>query len=228
MAFLQQRFGLNRYEADEHYAMAIQNYENKKLAAALDEIGYALALLPNNPEYLATQGIFHLEDGVEDQARANFERTLKIHKTDPLASYGMGVLAYRASDWDAARAWFGKAQVLWPNRPELFYYLALIHHRQGENRAALDLMQRAHDGFEAAGDTKRRRNASRWLSEFEKQMKTVSELQIEGPPEQLSLGDGRLPGLMGPDAPQIEAKGDADDEPAEAAEVADDKDDEAP
>jgi tetratricopeptide (TPR) repeat protein len=167
MSFLAQRLGLNRYEADELYKKALAAYEKRNLDEALLNLTDALALLPNNSEYYAARGFIYLEDGLDEEAQADFERALRLHPFEMLAHYGRGILAYRAKNWKEAQAHFTDAFRADPRRPETLYYVALVHHHKGENTIAYRVMQQAHNLFEAAGD-RRKNDAARWLRTLEK------------------------------------------------------------
>ncbi len=180
MGLLSGRLGLTRYQADEYYAQALDAYEKGNLEGALENIGYALALLPQNSEYLAARGLFHLEQGDEDAARESFEGALAIHDGEALANYGMGALAYRDSAWDDAVVFFNKARAINPTQVEIPYYLALIYHRQQDNRTAQTYMEQALQLMEDAGD-KRRTDARRWVREFEKLVKQQEKIEDEIP-----------------------------------------------
>ena len=177
MSYLSQRLGLTRYEADEYYAQALDAFQNGDLDTAIDKLGFALTLLPVNSEYYAVRGLCYLEDGVEDKAKTDFEQALNIHSGEVLANYGMGVLEYRNKNWDESVAWFNKARAVNPMQVEIPYYLAMIYHRQQDNRTAKTYMQQAQQLMEDADD-KRRADAKRWIREFEK---LIRQEQIPDP-----------------------------------------------
>jgi predicted Zn-dependent protease len=171
MANLPARFGLSRYEADEHYKIAISFYQKHNLEQALLHIGHALSLLPHNAEYLAAQGFFFLEDGVVDKAEEAFDMALRRNAYEMLANYGKGVLAYRHKDWQKALMYFLNAWAAVPERPETLYYLALASHHSGDNRKALDWMRQAAAAYatiEAPEAKKPARDATRWVTELER------------------------------------------------------------
>ena len=161
------RIGASRFEADEHYRVALEQYHKGNLDPALQAIEQALALFPKSSEYHACKGLFHLEKGESNPAQAAFETAIKIHSGEMLANYGLGVLAFNDKQWDTARTYFTTARVVYPNRAEIPYYLALIHHREQDNQTALLYMQHATQLMEAQQD-KRVVDARRWLREFEK------------------------------------------------------------
>lgn len=171
MANLPARFGLTRYEADEHYKMAINFYQKRNLEQALLHIGHALRLLPYNAEYHAAQGFFHLEDGVPDKAEAAFDEALRLNQYEMLANYGKGVLAYKQKNWQAALQYFMNAWAALPERPETLYYLALTTHHTGDNRRALEWMRQAAAAYaklESPEARKPARDAARWVAELER------------------------------------------------------------
>jgi tetratricopeptide (TPR) repeat protein len=168
MAKLSQRLGLTRYEADEYYKKALQAYDKRQLSEAILAMEKAIELLPTNAEYLAARGFFYLEDGVIDNARTDFEESLKRHPLEVLAHYGLGIIAYRERQWEEAIAHFTQAYRANPERAETLYYLALAYHHHGQNGPALTYMQRAAEIFEKNND-RRRRDADRWIRQLEKQ-----------------------------------------------------------
>lgn len=171
MANLPARFGLTRYEADEHYKIALNFYQKRNLEQALLHMEHALRLLPYHAEYHAARGFFFLEDGLPDQAQAAFAAALKLNAYEVLANYGQGVLAYRQKDWPQALRWFMQAWAAAPERPETLYYLALTTHHSGDNRRAADWMRQAlaaYTALERPEAKKAVRDATRWLNELER------------------------------------------------------------
>lgn len=167
MASFSQRLGLTRYQADEYYASALDAYEKAKYTEAIEQMNYAITLLPLNSEYYAARGLFHLQAEDLPQARADFEHALRLHDGEMLANYGMGIVSFHAHEWAQALGWFNKARAVNPLQPEIPYYVALVYHRQQDNENAKAHMQTALDLFEAAND-KRKADARRWIKEFEK------------------------------------------------------------
>jgi tetratricopeptide (TPR) repeat protein len=167
MARLTQRLGLTRYEADEHYKKALEAYTKRQMQEAILEMEHAINLLPNNAEYYAARGFFYLEDGIEDKATADFEQALRHYAYETLAHFGRGVIAYKSRNWDEALAHFTDAYRSDPKRSETLYYLALTHHRKGNNVMALSLMEQANAIFEEQND-KRRTDSGRWVRELRK------------------------------------------------------------
>lgn len=178
MAGLTQRLGLTRYEADEHYKLALQAYQKQNMDEALLEMEKAIQLLPTNSEYHAARGFFFLEDGLEDEAQAHFEQALKLHPYETLAHYGRGVIAFRDKNWDEAQAHFMDAYRSDPNRPETLYYLALTHHRKRENADALHYMQQAQQIFETRNDRQRNSDAKKWVSKLEELVERTHQQQL--------------------------------------------------
>lgn len=173
MARMAARFGITRYEADEHYHKAIESYQKGNLDQAILEMNEAIELLPNRAEYLAARGLFSLEHGLKDEAEADFENALKHHPYELLANYGKGMLAYRRREYAAAREFFTNAWAVNETRAETLYYLALVEHHLNHYQKALNWMQQAIMQFDARGEEdkdarRHKRDAERWIAEFER------------------------------------------------------------
>lgn len=168
MARLVPRLGVSRYEADEYYKMALEDYRKKNLEEAILNLTHAIELLPNHAEYYAARGFFRLEDGDAKKAEMDFVEALKYNKYELMANYGRGMIAYQDKNWEEARAHFSDAWAANPQRAETLYYLGLVYHRLNENDKALGWMKQAQQAYEAADDSRNARSAERWQREFEK------------------------------------------------------------
>lgn len=167
MSRFTQRIGLTRYEADEHYQLAVDAYRKGRFDPAITHMSDAIALLPSRAEYYAARGFFFLEDDVPEKALADFEQALKLNPGEMLAHYGRGMIAYKSGNLEEALAHFSDAYRADPNRPETLYYLALIYHRKKDSAVARRLMEVALERFDPA-DTRRRADAQRWIKEFDR------------------------------------------------------------
>lgn len=167
MTKLTQRIGLPRYEADEHYKLALAAYQKNDYDQAIDQITKAIDLLPRQPEYHAARGLFYLRDGITDKAQEEFDEALRIFGFEMLAHYGLGVIAYKAKQWQEARQHFTAALAAQPERAETLYYMALVQHRLRNNAEALSYMRQAAVLFEQANDRSRRSDANKWVKTFE-------------------------------------------------------------
>jgi len=162
---LAERLGASRFEADEAYLRALTAFRNKDLKTALAQIDVAIARHPNHAEYHAALAWFQLEHDDPSLARAGFDRAIAVNPYEMLANYGLGMLAYKDKDWEAAAGYFLNAMAAQPDRPETMYYLSLVRHRQGDNERALHWMEKAHEEF-AAADDKREKQCRAWMREF--------------------------------------------------------------
>ncbi len=168
MARLTARIGLTRFQADEHYRQALDHYRRRNLDEAIISMNHAISTLPNHAEYYASRGFFHLEDDNLPDAQVDFEKARQHNRYEMLANYGLGVIAYRGRHWEEALQHFNDAWAAAPARAETLYYLALTHHRMGNNITAQSWMRQAHEQFEAADNKKQSRSSERWLRELEK------------------------------------------------------------
>lgn len=169
MPSFNQRLGVPRYEADAHYRIALEAYRKGDYETSIPEMNEAIRLLPTQAEYYAARGLMLLEDDAPNEARADFEAALKRFAYEVLALYGLGVLAYKDKQSEAAVGYFQRAHYADPKRPETLYYLALAHLQQGDLARASEAMMRAHGLFEAAGD-KRKSDSARWLRELAREI----------------------------------------------------------
>jgi tetratricopeptide (TPR) repeat protein len=170
MAKLSTRFGLSRYEADEYYRIAIDFYRKNNLSDAIQNMNYALMLLPTHAEYLAARGFFYLEDGVLDKAEEDSDSALRRNSFEQLANYTKGVVAYKRENWQMAHDYFMKAWAADSSRPETQYYIALVLHRKGEYKQAHTWMKQAQVLWEKQNDKLHLRDVERWLIEIERWM----------------------------------------------------------
>jgi tetratricopeptide (TPR) repeat protein len=178
MARLVARFGMTRYEADEHYRIALDFFQKNNLDQAILNMDAAIELLHNRAEYYAGRGFFRLEDGDPTRAEPDFDKALEINPYEVLANFGKGVIAYNHKDYDKAIEFFMKAWAAHNERPETLYYIALSHHRKKDNNLAQYWMQQAVLHYQKLAEKdrearKRLRNAEKWVREFEKLIKQV-------------------------------------------------------
>ena len=167
MTALKRSFGVARYQADEHYRAALNAYDERDLKAAMQEIEASIALLPSHAEYHAVLGYFLFESKDISSAKEAFQRALAAHPYEMLANYGLGAIAYRDKDWKRAGDCFANALAAQPERAETHYYLAMVHHRLGENEAALNWMKAAEARFVKTED-RRESLCQAWIREFER------------------------------------------------------------
>jgi tetratricopeptide (TPR) repeat protein len=162
MPRIDQRLGFTRYEADAAYKRALDAIPRRDFDAALDLLNAAIEAQPGRAELLAARGLVNLEDGEYAKARADFEAAVKAFRYEMLGHYGLGVLAYRDKQWDAALEHFNRAYYIDQGRGETLYYLALTHYQKQDYAKALSFMQAALPKLEEAGH-KGRADAGRWL-----------------------------------------------------------------
>jgi tetratricopeptide (TPR) repeat protein len=168
MAKLSARFGLSRYEADEYYRIAIDFYRKNSLQEAIQNMDYALMLLPNNAEYWAARGFFYWEDGVFDKAESDFDQALKHNSFEIMGNYGKGAMAYRREEWQVALDYFMKAWAADGGRGDTLYYVALCHFRLKHYAEAKKWLTQAQEAYTRQNDKTHQKDLEKWLSEIEK------------------------------------------------------------
>jgi tetratricopeptide (TPR) repeat protein len=169
MPSFNQRLGLTRYAADEAYRRALEAFAKRDYDRALMTLNEAIEALPNHPEYFAARGLIHLEEAEYDEAKADFETSLRLNKYEMLANYGLGAVAYKQKDYATAQKYFLAAYYIDQTRPETLYYLALTYYQQGDLANAANTMVRANEEFEKHND-KRKADSARWLRELSKHL----------------------------------------------------------
>jgi tetratricopeptide (TPR) repeat protein len=186
MSAFSQRLGLNRYDADENYKLALEAYRKHQLDEAIAKMDEAIALVPRRAEYYAARGFFHLEKGGKqdkEKAQADFEQALKNYPLEMLANYGRGIIAFESKNWDEALAYFKDAFKGDPKRGETLYYLAMTLHRKQDNIQAGVYMEQAIAAFDKTGD-KRKGDAQKWQKEF--QRLAEQQMRPTQPPPQIA------------------------------------------
>lgn len=182
MARLVARLGITRYEADEHYRIALDNYKKKNLEEAVLNVDAAISMYPRRAEYYAARGFFRLEDGLDDKAEPDFDQALVMSPYEVLANYGKGVIAYNREMYDEAQEYFIKAWAADNQRPETLYYLAMVNHRRRDNMQAKQWMLQAVERYATLAENdrearRRMRDAEKWLKVFEKLIAEAIKLQ---------------------------------------------------
>jgi len=171
MARLTARLGVGRYEADEHYRAALALYARENLPVnalkeAIQHMTDALALVPQQPEYLAVRGFFHHELGQLDDAERDIDAALRANPYEVLANYCKGVLHYQRHEWPEARQAFMNAWAADTQRAETPYYLGLVFYRLGDLPNARRWMQGAVELLSQLNDKGRLEDARAWLRTF--------------------------------------------------------------
>ena len=160
-----QRFGLNRYAADEYYHRALAAIARRDYDRAIAALNDAIAELPRNAEYIAARGLVHLEEAEYDEAEADFVAALDIDKFEMLANYGLGIIALKRQEYHIAVKYLQSAYYIDQKRPETLYALGVAFYQSGDLVNATQFMGKANELFEKAND-KRKSESARWLREL--------------------------------------------------------------
>jgi tetratricopeptide (TPR) repeat protein len=84
----------------------------------------------------------------------------------------LGMYAYRSKDWNEALGYFEKALKKDSSYGDALFYTALVHHRQGDTKTALDEMRQAAESYAQAGD-QHNADAVRWVGALQRQVDAV-------------------------------------------------------
>jgi Tfp pilus assembly protein PilF len=192
VASFNQRFGVNRYAADEYYRRALIAFSRRDFDKAIANLNDAIEEVPRHPDYYAARGLVHLEEAEYDEAEADFAEAVRLNKYDVLGNYGLGFVALKKKNYETAKAYLLQAYYAQPKRPETLFSLAVACYYLGDLANAANYMGQVHAIFEAAND-KRKADSTRWLKELSKHVarpaRPAGTLPSASQPR-LPLGDG--------------------------------------
>lgn len=167
MASFNQRFGVNRFAADEYYRRALIAFSRRDFDKAIANLNDAIEEVPRNPDYRSARGMVHLEEAEYDEAEVDFAEAVRLNKYDVLGNYGLGFVALKQKNYEKAKAHLMQAYYAQPKRPETIFSLAVACYYLGDLVNATNYMGQVHALFEAAND-KRKSESARWLRELAK------------------------------------------------------------
>lgn len=131
--------------ADVWHLLGVLAHQRGEHAVAVERIGRAIALRPDQPLYHSNQGLMHSALGQAELATASYRRAIELDPDFAQAHYHLGVLALGAGDDATAAAHFRDAVERRPGLSEGWYNLGLACKRQDLAHEALEAFQRALD-----------------------------------------------------------------------------------
>jgi Flp pilus assembly protein TadD len=152
--------------ADRHYERGLYYFTRNKLDQAIADLDEAIQLQPKRAELYAARGLVLLQNGAADEAEEDFAYALELDLQQWLSHYGRGVHAFENANYTQAIDYFSRAQLVAPDRPEVYYYRAIAFFQIDQPDQAKRDMQYALTLLDE-NDT-RRRDTERWLKIFEK------------------------------------------------------------
>jgi tetratricopeptide (TPR) repeat protein len=183
-----------------YYRRGLQAFEDGDMENAILDLSEAIHYDRGHAEYYSTRGLFYVEARQFEDAQVDLEYALKLNKRQWLAHYALGMIDFTNQDYESAGKHFGEASKIRPERPEVWYYLAVTDHNLGDDTQAVADMERAEQAF-APGD-KRRKDATAWLKELKKTAGSAgasSPGAIAPPTGAPPLASGSRPQLKPPD-----------------------------
>ena len=108
--------------------------------AAFDE---ALSLDPGYIDAWLWQGKAYGRLGATDRAMSAYQRVLNIRPDHAEANYALGLISYERRQYPAAEQHLRRALATDAGNADAYFYLASIHHRQGQCREPREFYQKA-------------------------------------------------------------------------------------
>lgn len=150
--------------AQRYYERGLDYFAKKKWKPALADLDEALELEPDNAEYYITRGLILLQQDEDDEAEIDFADGLRLDRTQWLAHYGRGIIAFKQENYQTAIDQFSRAQHVAPERPEVYFYRAVAFHEMGNSAEAVRDMEFAQ---RLIGDEDARHSQTqKWLKVF--------------------------------------------------------------
>jgi tetratricopeptide (TPR) repeat protein len=122
--------------AEWHYLLGIAEAGDGRIEPALEALGQALELYPDDPAALIRRGRLFLETGDLDRAGQDFSRALALDRGLAAAYSGLGQIAVRQERWADAVDHFERALELQPSANRLHRLLGNALRGLGERERA--------------------------------------------------------------------------------------------
>ncbi|MBU2036967.1 tetratricopeptide repeat protein [Patescibacteria group bacterium] len=119
---------------DKEAAAKRDNY----LTKAEETLKTSVSLKPDYAQALFELALIEDRSGKADEAIANMVQTRNLYPQDIGVAFQLGLLYYKKSDWDLARAEFERATLIDQNYSNARYFLGLVYDQLGNKTAAID------------------------------------------------------------------------------------------
>ena len=134
---------LDRRCADAWFFLSITATARKKHGAAIELIDNAVALVPDNTEYLAQKARLHAMTGDRDAALGAAEKALSLAPVSAVVIDTLGVVFSRFELHDRARAVLQRGVEVAPDNPQFQFNLASVEQFLGHEAEAEAAYRRA-------------------------------------------------------------------------------------
>ncbi len=162
--------------AERHLERGLVHLDKQEYSEAIADLVEAIALEPYNAELYSTRGFIYLESNNEaylEYAREDLEYALYLDASQWVAEFCLGMIAYGQDELEEALRRFTLARERGgKKKPEIYYYLALIHYKSDDLVRASKEMDTALRLFREQKDS-RKKFAQEWLAEFDKSQKNL-------------------------------------------------------
>jgi Flp pilus assembly protein TadD len=151
---------------DRHYERGLYYFTKNKLDQAIADLDEAIQLQPKRAELYTARGLMLLQNSEPEKAEEDFAYALELDLQQWLSYYGRGIHAFENADYTQAIDFFSRAQLVAPDRPEVYYYRAIAFFQIDQKKEAQRDMRYSLSLL--GEDDARRRDVQRWLKIFEK------------------------------------------------------------
>jgi type IV pilus assembly protein PilF len=131
--------------AKVHTELAGLYYDRAQFGIALEEVGHALRSDQNYAPAYYMRGLIHMELREDKDADEDFQKSIRLDKTDPKAHYNYGLfLCQRSREKESVTQFMEAVKSPLYETPGLAYLSAgMCSRKMGNNKDAEDFMQKA-------------------------------------------------------------------------------------
>ncbi len=124
-------------EADVFVGRAIAAYEQKRYAEALEALGEALRLDPNNVDAFYYTGLVRFALGQPTEAAQSLEQARRRAPQDEAILFQLGVVYFSQGNYEQAEPLLEQVFASTPTRDSLGYYVGFMRYRKKDYQGAL-------------------------------------------------------------------------------------------
>lgn len=131
--------------AQRHYESALDFFEQGNYEKALQQINSAIQKSPNNPDYLATKGVFlHRMNDIPKAIEA-YKKALEVFPGHPFSHYNLGIIFIKENKPLQAIQQWEEALKTNPKDIDSIFNIAVTLTKMGKTEQAIPLFQKVLD-----------------------------------------------------------------------------------
>jgi len=170
---LARNVGLTKSDSQAYYERGLVAFGKGNYDDAIVDISEAIHYDEGRAELYAARGFVYVQWGHEKKLSAKLEAAigdlnyaLRLNKREWLAHLTHGMIDFENGQWSDALKHFNDAKEASPGRPEPWFYRSICQYKLGKTDPAVEDMNLALRWMKDSDS--RRKDAERWLKEFEK------------------------------------------------------------